>query len=178
MGTLHQISGDLSKRWRRTLELLSATGLSPLRGESSLVAKLGISDHDFASESPTSGVRLGNNQVVWIRDDAPRDSLEDEYRGVGVLDEIPTAHKATIAATSALESKPLEGELTTQDFHLYLVGADLPGGSNASENRELGAVFGRWFGEWAGALKDASRRDGQLAGITNKDSVRVLKHLP
>ena len=178
MGTLHQLSGDLYKRWRRSLERLSATGLSPLRGESSLLAKRGLPDSEVARESLTSGVRLDNNQVVWLKDDAPRQSLEDGYRGIEVLDAMPAADRAAIAATSALESKPVGSELTTLDLYVYLVGAELPEESNATENQERGADLGLWLRAWASALKDASQSEGLLAGIKNGDSYKVIKHLP
>jgi hypothetical protein len=121
---------------------------------------------------------LPNGQIVWIRDDAPREDLDQDYRGIEVFDETPQTDTAIIAAVTALETRRVEDERLKQAILLYKLGAEVP--SEATSDNEapenLKPIVHLLKG-WAGKIAEAARSDPELQEATNLDSLNVMKYM-
>ncbi len=128
--------------------------------------------------SADSGVRLPNGQIVWLRDDALREGLDQEYRGIEVFDETPQTDKAIIAAVTALETSRMEDERLEKAFLLYKLGAEVPSeatlGSEAPKNRKPTA---HWLRGWVKRIDEAARSDPELQEARGSDSWNALRYM-
>ena len=128
--------------------------------------------------SADGAVRLPNGQIVWLRDNAPRGDLDQEYRGIEVFDETPQTDMAIIAAVSALETRRVENERLEKAILIYKLGAEMPSeatpDSEAAENLK---PFGHWLKGWAAKIDEAERSDPELQDATNIDSLNAVDGL-
>jgi hypothetical protein len=117
--------------------------------------------------SADSAVRLPNGQIVWLRDDAPRKDLDQEYRGIEVFDETPQTDMAIIAAVTALETRRVEDERLDKAILIYKLGAEMPSEATPdSEGSENLKPFGHWLKGWSGKIDEAQRSDPELQGAS------------
>ena len=129
--------------------------------------------------SADSAVRLPNGQIVWLRDDALRKDLDQEYRGIEVFDETPPTDVAIIAAATALETSRVEDERLQKAILLYKLGAEMPSEATPDNEALLENLkpFVHWLGGWAGKIAEAERSDPELQEATSRDDLNAMRYM-
>ena len=174
MSILQEALGDLRKRTRRCLGFLSKKGLPVVAHDGTQIPLKQGSYRDVTGAD--RAVRLHNGEIIWLRADAPREDLDQEYRGIEVFDETPQTDKAIIAALTALETGRTESEGLEKAILIYKLGAGIHAkatpGSEAPEK-----AFGRWLMRWAGKVREASQSEPELQEVTHRDSNNALAYM-
>ena len=168
--------GNLHQRASRWLDFLSGKGLSGVVDDKTRTLPKQAGSGGLTSAD--SGVRLPNGQIVWLRDDALRGDLDQEYRGIEVFDETPQTDKAIIAAVTALETRRVEDERLEKAILLYKLGVEMPSeatpDSEAPENLKPTA---HWLGGWAERIDEAARSDPELQEARSSDSLNAMRYM-
>ena len=129
--------------------------------------------------SADSAVRLPNGQIVWLRDDALRKDLDQEYRGIEVFDETPQTDMAIIAAVTALEARRVENERLEKAILLYKLGTEMPSEAtpdNEAPPENLKPIV-HWLRGWAGKIGEAEQSDPELQEATSKDTLNAMSYM-
>jgi hypothetical protein len=121
MSILQETWGDLHKRARDWLGSLSAKGLSVVGHNETPTPSKQASYREVSAAD--RAVRFHNGQIVWLRADAPREDLDQEYRGIEVFDGTLRTDKAIIAAITAVETGRAEDERLEKAILNYKLGA-------------------------------------------------------
>ena len=124
-------------------------------------------------------MRLPNGQIVWLRDDALRKDLDQEYRGIEVFDETPPTDVAIIAAATALETSCVEDERLEKAILLYKLGAEMPSEEtpeNEAPPENLKPIV-HWLGGWAGKIDEAEQSDPELQDTTPEDTLNAMSYM-
>src|SRR4051812_13661374 len=150
---------SLHKRACRCLDLISEKGLSVMANDGSQTLPKQKGARALATAD--RAVRLSNGQIVWLRDNARREDLTQEYKGVEVFNETPQTDKAIIAAVTALEAKRVDDERLEKAVLLYWLRAEMP--MEASPSSEAPENFVRPIAHelkgWARRMREAAQSD-------------------